>query len=78
MRTRTEINCAARDVARDWLAMPDLQDALRELRPGFAAAMDTLAEAVAKSRQDWNARRAGDVAATGGFVDEIAPAEFAR
>lgn len=77
---RSRILRHARDVVEEWNAQPILQDALRELRPGFAAVMDELAQAVYESGNRAQLREEGFEAAreSGAHTHELDSSELVR
>lgn len=78
--TRARILRHSRDVVAEWNSQPQLQEALHELRPGFAQAMDELAQAVYESgnraRMRENAFEAARV--SGAHTHEVDSAELVR
>lgn len=79
-QTRSRILRVSRDVAAEWRSQPKLQEALRELRPGFAQVMDDLAQAVYEAGNRARLREEGfqDAKLSGAHPHEVDSAEFVR
>jgi hypothetical protein len=78
--TRSRILRVSRNVVAEWNDQPKLQEALHELRPGFAQVMDELAQAVHESGHRAQLREEGfeDARISGAHTHELDSAEFVR
>jgi hypothetical protein len=79
-KTRALILRVSREVVAEWESDPGLQEALRELRPGFAQTMDRLTAGVFEAGNRARLREEGFETArvTGAHTSEIDSAEFVR
>jgi len=77
---RSRILRISRDVVAEWESQPRLQEALRELRPGFARVMDELSQAVYESGNRARLREAAfeDARVSGAHVHEVDSRELVR
>jgi len=78
--TRARILRISRDVVAEWNDQPNLREALHELRPDFARAMDALAQAVyeAGNRARLADQAFEDARISGAFPHEVAQKELVR
>jgi hypothetical protein len=77
---RSRILRYSREVVAEWTSQPVLQEALRELRPGFAKVMDDLTQAVFESGNRARLREEGfqDAKLSGAHPHELDSAELVR